>query len=87
MFYSTQGLDVHYGRDHWACHDPKCKERRFVAFEDEFQLTLHLQVGGLSVSFLALLTSSFPAFTSVSSPKAQSNGSVCILGARSSISM
>ena len=39
-----QSLDVHYGRDHWACHDPKCKERRFVAFEDEFQLTLHVQV-------------------------------------------
>jgi hypothetical protein len=42
-FRDYSGLDAHYSKDHWPCHDPKCKERRFVAFEDEFQLRLHQQ--------------------------------------------
>jgi len=42
-FRDYAGLDAHYSKDHWPCHDPKCKERRFVAFEDEFQLRLHQQ--------------------------------------------
>ena len=42
-FKDYHGLDVHFGDRHWPCHEAACKERRFVAFEDEFQLQLHMQ--------------------------------------------
>uniref|UniRef100_A0A7S2WW84 C2H2-type domain-containing protein n=1 Tax=Rhizochromulina marina TaxID=1034831 RepID=A0A7S2WW84_9STRA len=41
-FKDYQSLDIHFSDKHYPCHDPQCRARRFVAFEDEFQLQAHV---------------------------------------------